>query len=444
MVRAAIEAVPGDDWPEDSQTQYNIDAEMWVLGAMLNHPSAVAGAAEILTADSFWRPAHRELFQAMMNMYAARLPVDPVSVWAWLEQDGNTAVLGGKGANYLHDLMALRGPGAIGYHARIVSRCATRRAVAEVGSRLIAESGRYDLDEAELVGRSRRMLDKIITTAAIPGLDMPLWTADEVCDSEDSRYPEVIPGLVDALDRVVVVGPEGAGKSILGLQVGFAKAVGVHPFQWRTAIEPGKVLLVDLENPPGIVQRRFRRMREIAATYPGWDGKRLELLHRPGGLNLAEPRDAYLLARAIEQAKPVIVLAGPIYKMMTGADIDLATHAKVAAFWDKIREYTGIALWLEAHAPYGGPGKREMRPEGSNLWAKWPEFRISLNWATKAHGGDRGGLDVSQFGGHREEGRPWPSWLTRNAGPGWPWQANYDEHVFDAPLPLAALESGEE
>ena len=47
----------------------SIEAERSVLGAMLQDPNAVMQAAETLTAEDFYQPQHRELFDAMMKLF---------------------------------------------------------------------------------------------------------------------------------------------------------------------------------------------------------------------------------------------------------------------------------------------------------------------------------------------------------------------------------------
>jgi hypothetical protein len=200
-------------------------------------------------------------------------------------------------------------------------------------------------------------------------------------------------------------------------------------------------MIWDFENPELELSRRFGRLGEIASGYPGWDEGNMRFELRPGGITTM--RDVFELRDAVRRFAPQLLIAGPIYKMVMGGSADrdgnmLGVHNRVAQFFDELREQYGCAVWLEAHAPYGGPGVREMRPEGSALWARWPEFGLALYKASKAHGGDTA-LDIRRFRGDRVAGRVWPAWLTRNAyAGGWPWQANYDRD--QAQLPLAPPE----
>lgn len=56
----------------------SIEAEVCVLGAMMLDPAAVDLAVQLLRADSFYRPAHTIVFQAIADLRDARKPVDLV------------------------------------------------------------------------------------------------------------------------------------------------------------------------------------------------------------------------------------------------------------------------------------------------------------------------------------------------------------------------------
>ena len=66
----------------------SVEAERSVLGAMLQDSNAVLQAAEALTADDFYQPQHREIFDAMFQVYRERNAVDLVTVEAELSRRG--------------------------------------------------------------------------------------------------------------------------------------------------------------------------------------------------------------------------------------------------------------------------------------------------------------------------------------------------------------------
>ena len=58
----------------------SVEAEISVLGAMLQDSTAVLRAAEQLKSDDFYQPEHRELFQVMADMNRQQMPIDLVTV----------------------------------------------------------------------------------------------------------------------------------------------------------------------------------------------------------------------------------------------------------------------------------------------------------------------------------------------------------------------------
>jgi hypothetical protein len=412
-----------------SEPVHDIEAERYVLAAMMTHASAIEAAAQVLDPESFYRPHHQVIFRTLVLMMAAGESVDPVSLRSWLLKDGDGKALGADGL-YTIELFGLPAvPAMMSTYARMVARCALRRRMVEIGTRMAMQARSSDVDEAALVERGHQALDEVMSGGAGSGMAMQVQSADEVADAPDIDTVPVIQGLLNRYERVLTVGPPGSGKSVLSLQMAFTTGAGIGAFNHSLRCEPQQVLVMDFENPPHIVQRRFRTFRNIAADYPGWDGKRVGLLHKPGGVNLTRPRDAYAVAQLIKRSGASLVVAGPLYKMISGSKRDLEAYDALANFWDRMREDFGIALWMEAHPPFGAgeSAKREMRPEGSNVWEKWPEFGFGLQWASKKHDGAHGGLEWLGFRGEREEGRPWPLWITRNRmpGSGWPWVANY-------------------
>lgn len=424
-----------DGLTEAEGIMYDIDAEQYVLSAMMMHPSAIEMAVATLEPRHFYRPGHQVLFRTLITMYAAEVPIDPMTLRDWLETNGEMrAATGDHGPVYLVDIYGRHAlPINAARYADVVLGRAMRRTTADTARRLLADAYDLALAPAEALGAAMRSIER--ATA-----DRPEDGAVTIEDFLARQFPGgdwVVPGLLGRQDRVVVVGPEGAGKTMLSHQVAYTAAAGVHAFEWRTQISPMRVLLLDFENPSALLQRRLQRMTSVACEWPGWNPGNVVVHSRAQGIDITNQREAFELTRIVAKAQPDLIIAGPVYKMIAGAsDQDaMGAHRRLAAWFDRMRDEYNCAVWIEAHAPLGGKD-RVMRPEGSNLWSKWPEFGISLLRATsKAHGSTQGGLDVGQFRGHREEGRAWPTWLTRNpVGGSWPWVANYDRHVFATPL----------
>ena len=62
---------------------------------MLQDPNAVMQAAEALTAEDFYQPQHRELFDAMMKLFREQTPVDLITADSELSRRGTLEGVGG-------------------------------------------------------------------------------------------------------------------------------------------------------------------------------------------------------------------------------------------------------------------------------------------------------------------------------------------------------------
>jgi replicative DNA helicase len=238
-------------------------------------------------------------------------------------------------------------------------------------------------------------------------------------------YNWVIPGLLEHMDRVIVVASEGAGKSTWMRSVAAMVGQGVHPLNPMLRIPPKRTLIVDLENPTSLIRRASRRLVSVAEASGGWADDQVYLWSRPGGINIRKAADAALLDRLVGHVRPDLLCLGPLYKAsLGGSDRGEQVAAEVTAALDKIRERHGCAMWLEHHAPMAQNGARTLRPIDSGLWSRWPEFGITLERDGEQHHNQ---FRLGRFRADRAP-RCWPD--TMAWGPHWPF-----EFAWDAGMP---------
>jgi hypothetical protein len=104
---------------------------------------------------------------------------------------------------------------------------------------------------------------------------------------------------------------------------------------------------------------------------------------------------------------------GPLYKAFLdpGNRTSEAVAIEVARYLDTLRNVYGMALWLEHHAPLGtSMTSRELRPFGSAVWSRWPEFGLALQ-PDPTHMGEYV-YEVNHFRGARDQ-RYWPLKMKR-------------------------------
>ena len=237
------------------------------------------------------------------------------------------------------------------------------------------------------------------------------WSAF-VNEVENDSYDWVIPNLLERGERVIVVASEGVGKTMLARQVALCSAAGLHPFK-MTNMKPVRTLMVDLENPERIIRRTSKSIYGATLHYGHKETPDAHLLIKPDGIDLLKASDRLMLEDKLEQVRPEIVFLGPVYKSFIdpGGRTSEAIAIEIAKYFDTLREYFKCAMWFEHHAPLGSAlASRDLRPFGSAVWSRWPEFGLSLQPDPTSHEGYV--YEVKHFRGARDR-REWPTRMKR-------------------------------
>ena len=139
----------------------NADAEKSVLGCMMQDREALSLAFELLTADDFYQPANREIFDAMHSLNTQGMPIDLVTVDDELTRRGTLEGVGGS--NYLVELSQSM-PSTVNARAyvQIVDEKATLRRMIKATSDIA--SACYEQTEAvsDIVGVAEKSIFDII------------------------------------------------------------------------------------------------------------------------------------------------------------------------------------------------------------------------------------------------------------------------------------------
>ncbi|WP_293055803.1 replicative DNA helicase [Mycobacterium sp.] len=145
---------PSEDFGR--QPPQDLAAEQSVLGGMLLSKDAIADVLERLRSSDFYRPAHQNVYDAILDLYARGEPADAVTVAAELDRRGLLRRIGG--APYLHTLISTVPTAAnAGYYAGIVAEKALLRRLVEAGTRVVqyGYAGAEGADVAEVVDRAQ-------------------------------------------------------------------------------------------------------------------------------------------------------------------------------------------------------------------------------------------------------------------------------------------------
>ncbi|MEX1178450.1 MAG: replicative DNA helicase [Nitriliruptor sp.] len=133
----------------DRVPPHSLEAEVSVLGASLLSRSAAGEATEVLSADDFYRGAHRVVFEGISALLDLGEPIDTVTLTDWLARNDRLDEVGGPAA--LHDLTVATPTAAnAAYYARIVQQKALLRRLIDAGT-AVARMGYEAADDAESV-----------------------------------------------------------------------------------------------------------------------------------------------------------------------------------------------------------------------------------------------------------------------------------------------------
>lgn len=134
----------------------NIDAEEAILGAILVSPTSMNKVVEHLSPASFYKPAHRYVYEAMLHLYNSQDKIDIVSVSDILNINQKLELVGGRA--FINDLSYKTITTTnIEYYARIVQEKAIKRSLINAGSEIISTG--YDLNPIE---ESLELAEKLI------------------------------------------------------------------------------------------------------------------------------------------------------------------------------------------------------------------------------------------------------------------------------------------
>lgn len=208
-------------------------AEQSVLGSMLLDKNAVVKALEILSPDSFYRDAHRYIYDAILQLFDRGEPVDSVTVAELLRKENKLDAVGGS--VYITDLInSVPTSANVEHYAKIVEEKATLRRLIDAGTKIVQDA----FDEPESVDQIMDNAEKNIFNIALKRIKEGFYRIDsvlkKVLDRIDRLYEkhETLTGIpsgypdLDNLtagfqnaDLIIIAARPSVGKTALALNI---------------------------------------------------------------------------------------------------------------------------------------------------------------------------------------------------------------------------------
>lgn len=233
---------------------YNADAELTVLGAMMQSPAAASLACEMLVPEDFYSPENREIFSAMRDLQLGGAPVDIMTAGNELQRRGSFDSVGGT--KYL--LQAVRFVPTTANtrsYVNIVREKSTLRRLISAAQEIMKQSFSQADPLPEILGSAERSIFDIVmqrsgadTLRPMSSVLMNTFDQIEEISRLKGRLAGVPTGIYD-LDRMLTC-LHGGELVLVGARPAMGKtamALGVTDFAARTCGK--KVAVFSMEMP---------------------------------------------------------------------------------------------------------------------------------------------------------------------------------------------------
>ncbi len=160
----------------------NIEAEEAVLGAILVNPRVLTKVVEFLKPESFYKPAHRYVYEAMVQLFNSNEKIDIITVCDVLNFNSKLEAVGGR--SFINDLSYNAITTAnVDYYAKIIQEKAIKRSLINAGSEIVGFG--YDMETVDAsLEKSEKLIFDIAsrkaTTDLIPVKDLVLETYEKI------------------------------------------------------------------------------------------------------------------------------------------------------------------------------------------------------------------------------------------------------------------------
>lgn len=249
---------------------HDIDAEKSVLGALLLDTDALLKVVDFLKPRHFYRNDHSNIYQAIVNLFEDREPVDLITVQSELKKMGELEKSGG--ASYLTELVNFVPTATnVETYARIIKDAAVKRfvlsAAGDIGDLVFSED-----TTSELLDKAEQLLYAVShdnVKQDLVSIKQALETAFERLDELSKNKGELrgVPTGLKSLDRLLSGMREGnllilaarpsVGKSSLAFSIA----------QYSAVVKKKHVLIFSLEMSVAMI---IDRMMSSQANIDNW------------------------------------------------------------------------------------------------------------------------------------------------------------------------------
>lgn len=146
----------------------SVEAEQSVLGAMLLDKEAISAATELISGEDFYREAHKEIFEAIVDIYNRNEPVDLITLTEKLKTRKTLDAVGG--ITFLTNLMdAVPTTHNVKYYAKIIEEKSLLRRLIRTSNDIISKSYQASDDIGEIIDDAEKGIFNISLNRSTQG-----------------------------------------------------------------------------------------------------------------------------------------------------------------------------------------------------------------------------------------------------------------------------------
>jgi replicative DNA helicase len=244
----------------------NLEAEMAVLGAILQDKEALYRALEVLKAPHYlYRPAHQRIFGACLDLFQRNEAVDLITLSEELRRRKELDAVGGDAyLTALHDSVGTAAN--VAYHARIVKEKFICRELIRAATQIVEDAGAEQAGADELLDQAERRVFEIsqdrVSSGFQPVSAILKGTFEEIERLYDRKgmvtgvptgFPKLdeMTGGFQLSDLIIVAGRPGMGKSSFALNVAAHAAlveglgVGIFSLEMSSTLVTQRILCAE-------------------------------------------------------------------------------------------------------------------------------------------------------------------------------------------------------
>lgn len=239
-----------------------VEAEAAVLGAILLDPEALPKVLHFLKPEHFYIPAHRRIYEAMLNLFERKEPYDIITVTAELRRMKQLETIGDQ--PFLSSLLdTVLTAAHCEEHARLVLKKAIQRQLIQTATEIVQAAYHEDRDAEELLEQAESKIFQLRQAGERKQFTLVSdMLMEEMERIEQARQDKrLVTGIetgfrdLDLLtsgfqpgDFIIIAGRPGMGKTALALNIAVNAAVRIS--------QPVPVAIFSLEmSTESLIQR---------------------------------------------------------------------------------------------------------------------------------------------------------------------------------------------